>query len=104
METTKIFNSEECLICYHNFDDQKAYELSCGHYYYHKTCLEKCHRAICPMCEAPHILKVTGNVLSKNQIIHNRNLHQQTMYNRYPDVRPMVMCNQPPKYTPISTT
>lgn len=62
----KIFRSEQCLICYTDFKEEKVHPLQCGHYQYHKDCLTKCADATCPTCRLPHNLKVTGEKIKDN--------------------------------------
>ena len=51
----------ECVICTEKLGEgEYTFLPNCNHNIFHRDCLEKCFKAECPLCRAPHNIKVFG--------------------------------------------
>ena len=50
-----------CSICYEDMKEKEKTKLpNCVHTEFHKSCLQKCFKRECPLCRAPHDIKIKG--------------------------------------------
>ena len=60
----------ECVICMEILEDDDFTPLpNCKHDIFHRACLEKCFKAECPLCRAPHNIEVFGKPLPPDDSI-----------------------------------
>ena len=85
---TSTQNEIDCIICTDAIDDDDKVDdkiMTCTHTKFHKSCLQKCFKAECPLCRKPHNLKITGKAPEPDNEIppEFQNNEAENAYNMY---------------------